>query len=321
MPKTPYEILGVSSNTSKEDIKKAYRKLAMKLHPDKGGDPVKFQEINNAYEELTSDKPKHMQQEFNPFGGSTGDFDFFQSFFGNNGNRRKERKIIKKQINISMKDAFTGSIKHINIRLEQECTSCDMKCKKCRGAGFINVQIKQNIGHGYFVQTARTKCDLCNNGLTRESNKMCSCCKNTGKINQDNKITLTIEAGVQEGFSYSRDNIVDETTVVFVVCIDLITNFTIKNNTLYYSHTIDFIDSVFGSEFTIQHPCGDVIKVDTRPFSHILTTSTPFIIKSRGMTAKNDMVVNFIIKYPKITNDVGIKSKTRDVFKEFLILT
>ena len=51
----PYNVLGISKDSSKEDIKKAYRKLAMKYHPDKGGDPKKFQEINNAYEELTTD--------------------------------------------------------------------------------------------------------------------------------------------------------------------------------------------------------------------------------------------------------------------------
>ena len=73
----PHTILGVPRDASKEDIKKAYRKLAMKYHPDKGGDPQKFQEISNAYDDLTNDKPQeHLGMDPN---------DMFQHMFGGMG--------------------------------------------------------------------------------------------------------------------------------------------------------------------------------------------------------------------------------------------
>ena len=63
MSSNPYQVLGVSENASKDDIKKAYRKMAIKHHPDKGGDKAKFQEITNAYNALTEDKPVNQELE------------------------------------------------------------------------------------------------------------------------------------------------------------------------------------------------------------------------------------------------------------------
>ena len=315
MAKSPYEILGVSKNSTKEDIKKMYRKLAMKHHPDKGGNPEQFQEINNAYDELTSDKPK--PQTNHPFGFDGGE-GFFESFFGGRQQRRHEKKMIKKQIKITMKEAYSGITKNMNIKTEKECSGCDSKCKKCGGLGYINLAIKQNFGNGMFVQNVRSMCDSCSNGRVKPTSN-CSQCNSTGKIRVDKHIKLDIGAGVKEGVCYSVGDVIDDTVLTFIVCIEMEPNYSIQDNVIIYRKEIDFVDSIFGVEFQVKHPSGEMINVDTRSESYVVTHTTPHILKSKGMTTEHDMRIQFSIKYPRITKDAEKKKEILVKFKELLI--
>lgn len=125
--KDPYHILGVSRNASPEEIKKAYRKLALKHHPDKGGDEDKFKEISTAYDEITNPKKQH-----NPFGGGSSNFDvgdIFEQMFGGrqNGpfsdefnqrygwsNSGKGRSVYM-NIQITFEEAYKGTTRQIGI--------------------------------------------------------------------------------------------------------------------------------------------------------------------------------------------------------------
>lgn len=317
----PYSVLGISTGSSKEDIKKAYRKLAMKYHPDKGGDPKKFQEINNAYEELTTEKKSGMEQGF-PFGFNPnmgGGPDIFETFFGHNRqhqSRQQQKKTLKKQIKISMEEAYNGVKKTLNIKTEQNC-ECLVKCNKCKGSGFVTLQIKQNIGHGFLVQTVRSQCNECTNGYTRTSN--CSKCNNTGKTHTDKRIEINIERGVETGKTYVRDNVIDDTVILFIVYIETQPNFQIDNkNNIIYRQEMSFVDSVFGTTLLLKHPSGENIEVDTRLFSNILTESKPHVIEGKGMTSKSNYIVHFKIDYPRIKADVILKNSVREKFNELL---
>lgn len=116
-----YQILGVNENSNQDDIKKAYKKLAMKNHPDRGGDTKKFQEISEAYDTL-SDPQKRQQYDsqkngFNPFAGHTGtEFHDIGSMFGfhfgpgfANFNQQRKNRDLSIRVTISFKQSYTGT--------------------------------------------------------------------------------------------------------------------------------------------------------------------------------------------------------------------
>ncbi|CAN4120141.1 unnamed protein product [Withania somnifera] len=137
-----YEILGVSKNATEDEIKKAYRKAAMKNHPDKGGDPEKFKEIGQAYEVLSN---KHKREIYDEYGedalkdGGTGGgmhdpFDIFESFFGSGnpfggggsgrGRRQRRGDDVAHPLKVSLEDLYTGITKKLSLSRNVICSKC-----------------------------------------------------------------------------------------------------------------------------------------------------------------------------------------------------
>ena len=153
-----YEILGVEKNAKDEDIKKAFRNLALKYHPDKNASPdaeEKFKEISAAYEVL-SDKQK--RQQYDQF-GSTGqqswqhniDFDFgfsVEDIFQHFGFNRNNKNIVSKNVSISFMEAALGTTKSVDIKYLGRCDECNgigakdqskiETCDECNGSGRIS---------------------------------------------------------------------------------------------------------------------------------------------------------------------------------------
>jgi DnaJ-class molecular chaperone len=168
-----YEILGVSKDATQDDIKKAYRKLAIQYHPDKNPDGgEKFKEIASAYDVLGDEKKRNEYNNKlnNPFAnqGGVSYEDMFNQMFGDRQNnpfaqKRKTApdKIIKVQV--SPVESYKGVDKIINYIKENHCNICSGSggeqqiCGTCNGAGF---QIK-TFGTGYMVQQIRTACQTC----------------------------------------------------------------------------------------------------------------------------------------------------------------
>jgi len=229
-----YKILGVSRNASNEEIKEAYYRLAHKYHPDKGGDPQKFKEINEAYRVL-SDPEKRKQYdtygrvfeegvgESGPetqwfWGGKDfqfGEFDFgdltdvIEEMFGftKRGRRKKDLKRgkdIEIEIEIPLEFTLQGLEKEIQILKFVKCTRCQgsgaepeskiNECSSCRGTGYVQ-EIKRTF-FGVFTKT--TICPLCKGeGYTFE--KPCNVCNGEGRVKGKETINLQIPKGVDTG--------------------------------------------------------------------------------------------------------------------------
>ena len=115
MKKNYYDVLGVDRNSSQEDIKKAYRNLSKKYHPDKnGGDDSKFKEINEAYDTLGDETKRRQYDNPNPFGGGFGGF----SWSWNAANTRPMPQNIEVHIEISMTEAYYGCNKNVRIGMK-----------------------------------------------------------------------------------------------------------------------------------------------------------------------------------------------------------
>ncbi|MBT2643729.1 molecular chaperone DnaJ [Bacillus sp. ISL-41] len=221
-----YEVLGVSNSASKDEIKKAYRKLSKQFHPDINKEPgadEKFKEVKEAYEVLSDDQKRAHYDQFGhvdpnqgfggggDFGGGFGGFeDIFNSFFGGGGGRRRDPNAprqgadLQYTMTLKFEEAVFGKETDIEIPREEECDTCDGTgakpgtkvdtCKHCHGSGQISVE--QNTPFGRIVN--RRVCHYCN-GTGKEIKEKCSTCSGTGKVTRRNKIHVKIPAGVDDG--------------------------------------------------------------------------------------------------------------------------
>ncbi|WP_123052997.1 molecular chaperone DnaJ [Clostridium sp. JN-1] len=229
-----YEVLGLQKGASDDEIKKAFRKLALKYHPDRNQGnkeaEEKFKEINEAYQVLSDpDKKAQYDQfgttDFNGAGGFSGaqgfdfsDFggfgDIFDSFFGggfggsSSGRKRKNAPQkgadLEYSINLTFKEAVFGAEKQINITRSEKCEKCNgtgakhgtkpHTCDKCGGTGQVRVQ--RNTPLGSFV--SMSTCDKCG-GKGTIIKDPCPECKGKGSVRRQRKINITIPAGVDTG--------------------------------------------------------------------------------------------------------------------------
>jgi len=229
-----YKILGVSPDASEEEIKKAYRKLAHKYHPDKkGGSEEKFKEINEAYQVL-SDKEKRARYDMARKGGGNipfGDFEtfwkdydassfgfdipdieeLFSDFFGFGGfGRRKRKESIRRgsdlevELRMDLEEVMKDQKKTIRIYRYVTCPRCQgtgaepgtniKECYTCRGKGEV-----QQIKNTFFGTITRyTVCPTCK-GEGYIPEKPCNVCKGEGRIQERQEIVIDIPAGVDSG--------------------------------------------------------------------------------------------------------------------------
>ena len=230
-----YEVLGVEKNASAEEIKKAYRKSAMKYHPDRNpGDKdaeEKFKELGEAYEVLSDDDKRARYDQFgfagvdpnygagqgNPYGGGFGGFgdfgdlgDIFGSFFGGGG-RRENRNAPRRGENVgaalelTFEEAAFGCEKNVSVQRIENCAACSGSgsadgavevCSMCKGAG--QVRTVQNF-MGMQMQSSSV-CPQCS-GRGKVIKTPCATCKGKGKVRRTQKIRVKVPAGVDAGQS------------------------------------------------------------------------------------------------------------------------
>lgn len=220
-----YEVLGVSKNASKEEIKKAYRKLSKKYHPDINKEPdaaEKFKEVKEAYETLSDDQKRAHYDRFGHtdptqgFGGGSADFggfggfeDIFNTFFGGGARRRdpnapRQGADLQYTMTISFEDAVFGKEVDIEIPKEETCSTCNGSgakpgtkpetCSHCHGTGQISTE--QNTPFGRIVN--RRICYHCE-GKGQIVKHKCATCGGSGKVRRNKKIHIKIPAGIDDG--------------------------------------------------------------------------------------------------------------------------
>lgn len=173
-----YEVLGVEKDADEKEIKKAYRKLAVKHHPDKGGDEHLFKEINAAYEILSDPKKRELYDKYGLEGveqeggpGMSGGEDLFSMFFGGGGRGRRAgpRKgpSIQHPLKVSLEDLYNG--KTVKLAINRKVIVGDSKeCSTCNGQGAV-MEIRQ-LGPGMITQMQRP-CSACNGQGTTAKTK------------------------------------------------------------------------------------------------------------------------------------------------------
>ncbi len=224
-----YEVMGVPKNATDDEIKKAYRKLAKKYHPDLNpGDKsaeAQFKELNEAYEVLSDKDKKARYDQFghagvdpnfgggagggSPFAGDIDLGDIFNSFFGGgfgggraaNPNAPRRGGDTEATVNISFEEAAKGCKKNIAYQKVEPCSDCSgtgaqkgtsaKTCSNCGGTGQVHINQRTPFGT---VQTSRS-CDRCG-GTGKVIESPCKTCGGTGRVRKQKTIEINVPAGI-----------------------------------------------------------------------------------------------------------------------------
>jgi len=227
-----YEVLGVGKNASADEIKKAFRRLAVQHHPDKeGGDETKFKELNEAYEVLKDSSKRQRYDQFghagvggsaassgNPYGGGFDgqniNFDFgdlgdiFSNFFGGGQQQRSTRqnrgRDVEVRVTLTFEQAIFGTVETVALNLEDACEHCngttvepghDLKtCATCKGSGQVVNVMRTIFGN---IQQA-TPCPTCK-GRGKIPEKLCTVCGGKGTARKVQELTIKVPAGIDDG--------------------------------------------------------------------------------------------------------------------------
>ena len=330
-----YKTLGVDKNATDNEIKKAYRKLAMKYHPDKSNkenkeeNEKKFKEISNAYD-ILKDKEKrdlydkYGEQGLKNMGGGSNPFDIFESMFGNgmggpfgfSGQSRRSRRTRGEdrieEIYIDLEDLYNNVVKTIEIKHKIICYSCNgsgaetpediINCEHCDGKGKVMRVIQ--IGPG-MIQQSMSICDKCS-GKGKIIKKKCSVCNGKKITIKKKKINLKIENGYKNNnkihfpdLAHHNPDCDEQGDLVIVIKMKEHKIFKKNNNNLIIKKNILLSEALTETKFVISHLDGRQLILKS---NCIIKPNTEYIVKKEGLYDSNNnkghLIIQFNIIFP-----------------------
>jgi len=339
-----YEVLGVGRDTSEREIKKAYKRLAMKFHPDRNpGDKAaeaSFKEIKEAYEILTDSDKKAAYDQFGHagvdpnrggHGGGQGDFgDIFGDVFGDifgggrrgGGQRQAARgSDLRYNLELSLEEAVRGLTKELRIPTLAACDLCDgsgakkgtsaTTCGTCHGQG--QVQMRQ----GFFaVQQA---CPTCH-GRGKIIKDPCGKCHGEGRVEKSKTLSVKIPAGVDTGDRIrltgegEAGEFGDPPGDVYVqVSVREHAIFTRDANNLYCEVPISFSKAALGGEIEVPTLDGKVsLKIPTET-----QTGRMFRLRGKGVKSVRSHAVGDLLCKVVMETPVNLNEKQKELLREF----
>ena len=337
-----YDVLGVQKDSDSSAIKSAYRKMAMKFHPDRNpGDTEaekNFKEASEAYEVLSNNEKRQAYDSYghaafeqqggggSGFGGGFEGFgsfsDIFEDFFGDIGGggqgrtrgRQEQRgEDLKYEVSIDLREAYTGVKKEISFDTLVTCDSCDgtgsesrsglKTCDVCGGTGRVRAS------QGFF--TVERTCSACG-GSGHVISDPCKACNGDGRRRKNRKIEVSIPAGVEEG---SRIRIAGEGAagpnkgpngdLYLFVALEAHPIFERDSTEIFCNVPISIVDAALGGSVEVPTVSGDRVKVKIPPGSQ---NGDQFRLNGKGMPALRsisfgDMIITLIVEIPKNLSD------------------
>lgn len=289
-----YDRLGVSKDASQDEIKRAYRKMSKKYHPDINKEPgaeEKYKEVQEAYETLSDDQKRAAYDQYGPDGangfGGQGGFggfdggagfggfeDIFSSFFGGgatrNPNAPRQGDDLQYRVNLTFEEAVFGAEKEVHYNREATCKTCSgsgtkpgtspVTCGRCHGQGVINVDTQTPLG----VMRRQVTCDVCH-GTGQEIKDPCQTCHGTGHEKQSHKVSVKIPAGVETG---QQIRLAGQGEAGFnggpygdlfvIINVNPSDKFTRDGSTIYYTLNISFVQAALGDTVEVPTVHGNV---------------------------------------------------------------
>jgi len=321
-----YETLGVQKTADEKEIKKAFRKLAVKHHPDKGGDEAKFKEISAAHEILSDTEKRAKYDKYglegvndDAGGGGRSADDLFSMFFGGGSRRSGPQKgeSINHPLKVSLEDLYNGKTVKLAINRQVLVGEPNM-CDDCDGQGVV-LELRQ-IGLG----------------MVQQVQKKCATCKGEGYICETKKerkvLEVFIEKGMKNGSKISFRGMADEKPNMEAGDINFIVQekehslFKRKGADLLITKTLSINEALCGFEWIVQHLDGRKIVIQSKPGEVIkpeVAGGQPFVkvVSGEGMPSlgnpfvKGNLYVLFRVEFPA---DGEIDTNTVKLLKKVL---
>lgn len=347
-----YEVLGIEKGASDDEIKKAYRKMAKKYHPDlnKGDASAEqmFKDVNEAYSVLSDPQKKARYDQYGHAGvdpnygagggGFSGNMDFgdisdiFSSFFGGGfggGSSRRNAPIQGEdrevRVNLSFEEAVFGCSKNIKFTRIEACPDCNGSgaakgttpetCSACSGSGQVRVQQRTPFG---VMQTQKT-CDKCG-GKGKTVKTPCQKCSGNGYIRKNKDFTVTIPAGIDDGQSMTLRGQGDagrnggqSGDLYVTVSVAKHSIFKREGMNVYCDVPITFTEAALGAKINI--PTLEGTEEYTIPEG--TQPGTVFTLKNRGITEirgtrRGNLAFRAVVEVPK-----NLSQKQKDLLTEF----
>ena len=347
-----YEVLGVDKNASPDEIKKAYRKLAKKYHPDlnpddKEGAEAKFKEASEAYEVLGDPQKKQQYDQFGHaafeqggggYGGYGGGFDgfdmgdIFSSFFGGgfggtrqNPNAPRRGRDISHNVDLTFDEACFGCERELTINHLEKCDDCGgtgakkgtspSTCPTCHGSGQMKFVQRTPLGN---FQSVRT-CETCG-GKGTIIKEPCRTCGGKGNVRKSKKVRVKIPAGIDNGQNvYIRGE--GDTGINGGQSGDLVLNVRVRNHKLFVrqgydilcDYPISFVQATLGAEIQVPTIDGKV----SYKVPEGTQGGTVFRLKGKGVPKINsnqrgDQYVTIKVEIPH-----GLSESQKDLLRQF----
>lgn len=267
-----YDILGLEKSASQADIKKAYKLMARKHHPDRGGDADAFKEVNAANEVLSDPKKRETYDKYGleglkGMGGGEGFGDIFDFIFKRQHRGPRQAPQLKPTVKVfatSIEDAYTGKLGHIKVERKVKCEGCEGKggsaaqrCGTCRGQGVV-LKMAQ-LGPGMYTQTQAECSDCEGNGEIIKPENVCKVCKGAKLQQKEEEIEFKVKPGAahkekivvrEKGNEHSEYRTGD---LVIILDVKNDTEFQRVGDDLAIARTISLIEALRGFQFNLKH--------------------------------------------------------------------
>jgi len=325
-----YDLLGVSPSASADEIRRSYKKLALKYHPDKNKEPdaqEKFKAISVAYEVLSDEEKRKRYDNYGEKGidqeaGGMDPSDIFASMFGGGRRPRGEPKPkdIMHELPVSLEHFYMGRTAKLAITRDRLCSSCDgrgsnkpgvdAKCNECQGRG---VQlVTRQLGPG-FIQQMQVQCRNCNGkGSSLRPEDRCKTCNGEQTVKEKKIFEVHIERGAKRGdhvtFTGEGDQIPGVRLAGDIIIIfdqKPHDTFTRKGNHLLIERTISLAEALTGFECVVKHLDGRTLSISPPP-GFVLDPDRLYEVGREGMPVpktggveRGNLFIQFKVQYPQ----------------------
>lgn len=346
-----YKILGIDKNSDETQIKKAYRKLALKHHPDRNPNSreeseAKFKEIGKAYEVLSDKNKRATYDQFGEDGlqglnaNNHNPFDMFGNMFMGNpfsefstrshfSERVTKNKARVEILEVSLKDLYNGSTIELLLDIDTKCSYCFgkkylceddlIKCSRCGGTGVVT--ITQQLGP-HMVSQTRRPCTTCKNGYIIHPKNKCIKCNDYGAKKKKLKYNVNISKGsktgevikVNGGGDYNN-NYTEAGDLVIKIQINNEENMERIGDDIIYKMDINLVDALCGFKFYHFHLNNKELLIEVK---NTLKIGQDMVLKGFGFPIKKtdrfgDLIFKFNIKFPE-----NLPSKNKEYIKKLL---